>query len=235
MSHYKIFNLALATILSSTIPLFSATKISIAQSNNNTVTEVNSPSRTSVRQLGDYVTNSNPEINLRRKQCLEFVSFLAGRELKPYEKSSILNHSVKLIEYMNNEQHVSFLKTIGKVMENVNQKKHDLPVQTRMREEIFSKLYFSMYEFRKKLRSQDSSLLHPNNIFIHDMLNIVERYNPVIAADPKSQLLVTKRNLNAATSQLNFLASKAGNPANRRHAVDGEQVSFDRTKELAVK
>ncbi|MEL7408526.1 MAG: hypothetical protein AAFN00_16495, partial [Cyanobacteria bacterium J06558_2] len=60
MSHYKIVNLALATILSSTIPLFSATKIAIAQSNNNIFTEVNSPSRISQRQLGDHVINSNP-------------------------------------------------------------------------------------------------------------------------------------------------------------------------------
>ncbi len=217
MSHHKIFNLALATILTSAIPCFTVNKMVIAQSTNHIFTETNLQITTPVAQL------SNEEIDLLVEQCVEFVNFLAGTKIDSGEKESIFISSSMLRQGKDKEQHIFFLQTIGTVMSNIRERQNDSSTLVSMREEMFSELYFNFYGPRENTTAD--SLVPSNMLFIGQMLLTVKRYNPVIVADNKSRLLVTKRDLDAITATHNFLASKAGKSPISRNNLSETTIS----------
>ena len=218
MSHYKIFNLALATILTSAIPFFTVNKMVIAQSTNHIFTETNSPSTTLVAQL------SNEELDLLAEECVEFVNFLAGRKIEPEEKESILFLSSVHREGADAGQHIFYLQNMGMIMSTIKAIQNDFSTLVSRREEIFSQLYFDMYAFRNRKPITGSSLGDPK-MFMVGILETVERYNPVIVADHKSKLLVTERDLNAVISTHNFLASKVGRSTISRNNLSETKIS----------
>lgn len=128
--------------------------------------------------------------------AIAFAEFLAGEKFTPSEVSWLKDVAVK--EFRNNPTStIQAFNTIAQVFSEIRQLNNPV-ARAQVREKLFTKIYLDQLA---KQRLNGPSVM-----------TIVYKHSPVIAADPASELVVTKRGMQSYFDCYNFTAQLVGRP-----------------------
>lgn len=162
--------------------------------NNTAVAQIQRPTKIASTVLA--TVNGQQLTQSMVNSAIELGEFMAGHKFTAAEKQWIINSEVKMFRN-NPSEEIQAYRQIAQILSQIKQSRD--PVQlAQARENLMANIYLT--------------LLQNNHVNTPSTWTIVYKYSPVLFADPKYKVVVTKRTIDSLVASRNFVAKLAGKP-----------------------